>query len=372
MLGSFAPPTAERRSPAALGLALALVLAASGLLLDVVRSYGGHHYGDFGIFYAAGQAVLHGHSPYPAATAHALRHQNQFVYPAFAAVLLAPLSLLPVGVAATLLLGCSLVAVPLALRLCGVRDWRCTAVALISIATVQALVLGTLTPLLALAVAAAWRWRERAAVVGGVLGLAILAKLFLAPLWLWLVVTRRYRAAAIAAAVAIAVGLGSWAAIGFAGLAGYPRLLSLLAQVEQGRGYSPVALAIRLGLGAGAGRALALAAVCALVVAALLVREADRGDARVFGLLSVACLAISPIVWLNYLMLLLPALGVLRPRLSPLWLILPAAWLFANANTVAPLWKLLLWDADLAVFVFALAGTGRLSRLVLERPAPTG
>lgn len=363
MVGSMEQSATGRRSPLALGLALALLLATAALLVDVVHGYGGHRYGDFGIFYDAGRAVLRGQSPYPPATVHALAHQNRFVYPAFAAVLVAPLSLLPIAVAATLWLVCSLICVPLALWLCGVRDWRCAAAALVSVAVVQALILGTLTPLLALAIATAWRWRERARVVGAVLGLAILVKVFLAPLWLWLVLTRRYLAAAVAVAVAGAVGLGSWAAIGLAGLSGYPRLLSLLAQVEQGRGYSPVALCVQAGLGATAGRFAAGLAVALLVIAAVRIRRAAHADERILMLLTVACLAASPIIWLNYLMLLLPALAVRRPRLSPAWLVLVSAWLFANANSAAPVWKIVAWDVNLAVAVIVLtAGPGTLRR----------
>ena len=46
--------------------------------------------------------------------------------------------------------------------------------------------------------------------------------------------------------------------IGFAGLADYPQLLRVLADGEQGRGYSLVSAGLALGLGPGVARAAAV------------------------------------------------------------------------------------------------------------------
>ncbi|HUZ84240.1 MAG TPA: glycosyltransferase 87 family protein [Gaiellales bacterium] len=373
MLGTVVLRSAARRSPVSVLVTVILLVAPVALAFDVVRAtYGAHHFADFGIFYDAGRAVLHGRSPYPEATVRALRHQNQFVYPAFSAVVLAPLALLPLELAATILLGCSLLALLASLWLCGVRDWRCAAAALLSLAVAQGIVLGTITPLLVLAVAAAWRWRERPWVVAAALAGAIVAKVFLAPLLVWLLLTRRYAAAARTVLLSAVIGLGSWAVIGFAGLSGYPHLLSVLSRVEQTHGYSTVALCLRLGLGAAAGRAAAVALAAVLVLAAARLRGRTDGDARVLGLVMLACLAISPIVWLNYLMLVIPPLAVLRPRLSPAWLTLIAVWLFANGNSVAPAWKVIAWHLDLTALALVFAGVavGGVLRGRAGRPQP--
>lgn len=345
------------RRPASLALAALLVLATAGLAVDVVHAaFHAHRFGDFGIFYDASRAVVHGRSPYPHATVHALRHQNRFVYPPFAALVLAPLAALPLTAAGAAMLGLSAAALVAALRLSGLRDWRCGAVALLSIAVAQGLVLGTITPLLTLALAIAWRWRNRPWVVAGAIACAVAAKVFLAPLVLWLLLTRRFRAAVLATALSVALIIVPWALIGFAGLSGYPRLLSVLSQVEQTHGYSVVALCLHLGATVGAARAVSCAVGLALALAAVATRRRPHGDAGTFGLSILLCLALSPVVWLNYLTLMLPALAALRPRLSPLWLCLLAVWLFAGGNSVIETWKVVLWQVDVAVLFAAFAG----------------
>ena len=52
--------------------------------------------------------------------------------------------------------------------------------------------IGTLTPVLLLLVAVAWRWRDRRWVASGALAAAIAFKLFLWPLVVWLLATRRW------------------------------------------------------------------------------------------------------------------------------------------------------------------------------------
>jgi hypothetical protein len=354
---SAAMRTSAGRRPAALALAAVLALAPLGLAVDVVHAaFSAHRFGDFGIFYDAARAVVHGHSPYPAATVHALRHQNRYVYPPFAALVLAPLTVLPLSVAGGAMLALSAVSIVAALRVAGVRDWRCAALALLSIAIAQGLVLGTITPVLTLALAVAWRLRDRPLGVAVALACAIAAKLFLAPVVLWLVLTRRFRAAALTAALSAGLTLGSWAAIGFRGLSGYPHLLALLSQVEETHGYSIVALGLHLGGSASAARIAAGAAAAALACLAVAVRGRGEGDAGVFGLSILLCLALSPVVWLNYLTLVLPALAAVRPRLSPLWLCLLAVWLFAGGNDVIDTWRVVLWQVDAAVLAAAFAG----------------
>jgi alpha-1,2-mannosyltransferase len=287
------------------------------------------------------------------------------VYPAPAAVLMAPLALLPLGAAATAFLIANLLAVPVALRLVGVRDWRCHALALCSIATVQGVVMGQVSCLLLLAAAAAWRWRDRAPIAAGAVAAAIAIKLFLAPLAVWLWVTGRRAAALLSLGLAAALTVLAWAVIGFRGMADYPHLLSTLSRIEQGFGFSPVALAGSLGLSAGAGRAIAVLATAALCAAAVVVARREDGDRRAFGLAVVACLALSPIVWLSYFVLLLAPLGLAARRLSPVWLLVLAPWVFANANTTAPAWKIVLWTATAAAIGWLAARPGTPPRTAL-------
>src|SRR5205807_1350706 len=82
----------------------------------------------------------------------------------------------------------SAVAVGVAIRLLGARDWRWYGAVILTFPVFGALELGAIAPLLLLLVAAGWRYRDRAA--GGVLlALAAAVKLFLWPVLVWLVVS---------------------------------------------------------------------------------------------------------------------------------------------------------------------------------------
>src|SRR5438874_13778050 len=72
---------------------------------------------DFGIFRAAALAVVHGHTPYVAATPAALAHFDKFVYPPVSALLFVPVAELPSEVGRVLVLAGALVAIVAALRL---------------------------------------------------------------------------------------------------------------------------------------------------------------------------------------------------------------------------------------------------------------
>ena len=145
----------------------------------------------------------------------------------------------------------------LALRIVGVRDWRVYGAALLTPAALSSVLLGAVDFALVLGLAICWRWRDHAARAGIALGAIVALKLVAAPLVAWLLVTRRFRAAAISAATAAALWVGGWALIGFDGLTGYPHLLSVLTDIEDDRGYSPVAYANLIGIYGGAASARA-------------------------------------------------------------------------------------------------------------------
>lgn len=300
-------------------LPLNLVLSSFGL--DRLRLT------DFRTLRYGGESALAGASPYPTPLAHGprtteclLSSPDCFNYPAPAAWLMAPFAALPYPVAAVLFFALATAAALGALRLLGVSDWRCYGMALGSMPVVAAIGGGTFSTFLLLAVAALWRFRDRALVAAGVLGLAISLKLFLWPLVLWLLLTRRFKAAAGSATVAFAALLGSWAALGFAGLRDYPNLVSELAEVWQWRGYTPLALGLALGLGTLAAKALAALVGGGVLMAAL--GFARRCDQKTFILAVAALLLLSPIVWIHYFVLLLVPLALASPRLSWRW-----AWL---------------------------------------------
>jgi hypothetical protein len=371
------PATIAQRPPVPLlrvaATAFLLVVAVGISGLAIAAGFGAHSYSDFHIFWDAGRAVLHGHDPYPAASPGALHGQNQFVYPAPAALVMVPFALLPLPVAATAFLLLSILALAASLHLLGVRDLRCHAAAFISLAALQGLVMGTVTPVLMLALAAAWRFRGSVRWVAAAGSCAIGLKLFLAPAVIWLVATRRWRAAMTASAVAGAVLLAAWAVVGISTLRTYPALLSALTKVEGHFGFSTYALLTRLGVDGRLANAAVMALVVLLAVAAVAVAGRDRGDGRAFAIAVVACLVASPIVWLHYLALLLVPIAVLRPAFSWAWALPVSTWVFANANSAAPTWKLLAAQAVLlAVLGLALRGVpgaGAAGRVLTPRPA---
>ena len=275
---------------------------------------------DLGVFLSAAGKVLHGASPY------GFNGDQTFAYPPLLAVLVVPLHPLSAGVATLVWILISLAAIAGALWLLGVRDWRCYALTAVYPVTRSAVGLGTVGPLLLLAVAAAWHWRDRILAAGAAVGTAVALKLFLWPLAVWLALTGRLRAALAGIGLALGLALIPWSAIGFDGLRGYPGLLRHLSDDEATSSYSVVALAVRAHLPEAAGYALSLlAAALLLIVAGWIARDErlsrlDR-DVAALTLALAAALAASPIVWVHYFLLLLVPLALTRPRLSALWFV---------------------------------------------------
>ena len=320
------------------------ILPASLLLAILVgsfRSGTGAWAIDFdGNFLRPAHEILRGVSPYHADELVHVRHAvaagrrpDEFhdgvfpAYPAPALLLGVPFSYLPVGLAEWIWAGCMLLAGGLALRLVGVRDWRVYGVALLTPAAMSSVLLGAVDFALMLGIAACWRWRDHAGRAGLALGAIVALKLVAAPLVAWLLVTRRWRAAAIAGAVAVGLWLAGWAAIGFHGLSGYPHLLSLLTDIESDRGYSAVAYANLIGI---SGQAASLAPY--VVGAGLLwvlwrVSKRSQGaDEAAFLVGVLLLLAVSPIVWHHYFVLLFVPLAIYCPRFAPIWLVPTLCW----------------------------------------------
>ena len=300
-----------------------------GVLVGVVATTGAHG-SDFWTFWDAGRAILHGRSPYPALQSlphQATRTFAPFVYPPVAAVMFAPLALLPYAVAELLFLVLSLAALALALRLLGITDWRCYGAAFGSVPVYAASGNGTISLFLVLVVAAAWRFRERVAAVALLVAAAITAKVFLWPLWLWLVRTRRFRAAALAVLVSVFAVAVSWSLIGFAGLRDYPKLLNRLTGLVGPHSYSVYAFGRALDLGHGAEQA-AVYLTGAIVLAILFFVREDR---RVLVAALALSLVTTPILWPHYLVLLFVPIALAARSFTALWIAPLFLWLDATA-----------------------------------------
>lgn len=280
-----------------------------------------------GTLWEPARALLDGEPIYPEATRDAVVIGNPAVYPPLFILASVPLALLPVGVASAFWFALLGVGVFVSLRILGIRDWRCYAIALTSPVVVQGLYYGNLTLFLLLPLALTWRYRHRAGIAGVAVGIAVAAKLFVWPLIVWLLLTRRFRAAAYAFASATVLVIGAWATIGFEGLADYPALLRVLQDVYAIRSLSLSTAVGALGGSVDVSVAVAVVAgLACLVLAGWLVPRGD-GERMAFVAVVAACVIGSPIVWLNYAALLLAPIAITWPRLAPAWFFGYAIWL---------------------------------------------
>ncbi len=312
-----------RASVDVLGVVLLAMLPVTALVVVAVSSDRAGVLGyDFReSFLPAAVAVLHGGNPYAATTLRALHAGTAFVYPPVAAYFYAPVGLLPPTAAAAVASALAAVAVPATLWVLGVRDWRCYGSALLWLPVVSAIHLAAVSTLLALGVALAWRFRDRAVTSGAIVGLVIALKLFLWPLGIWLLAARRFRGAVAAAVSTVAFLLAPWAAIGFAGFGSYPHVLRQLSAIEAHESYTLAAACEQLGAASTAGQAVGLLA--GLLCLAAIARVALRGgrERTILVLALALALLLSPIVWMHYFSLLLVAVPLYTARFRAAWLL---------------------------------------------------
>lgn len=311
-----------------LAFTMALTSCAAVLFAGLFTAFGSHNPDELGwdfrvAYYPAGEAILRGESPYPADPQDPLLDEQQvYTYPPQLALLVAPLTALPIDVAVVLAVVGSLAALLGALALVGVRDLRCYAVVVIWAPGWNALEMAQVSAFLALLLALVWRYRSRLWPMALALGAMISLKLFLWPVMIWTIANRGIRPGAVAGGAAIALTVLSWAVLGFAGIGTYTELLERVATQES---YSIKGMAAAVGLSAPVAYAITAAVVGALLVlCAALARQGD--EERAFMVAVLAALAVSPIIWLHYLVLLVVPLGVLRPRFSAVWLLPIVLW----------------------------------------------
>jgi Glycosyltransferase family 87 len=286
-----------------------------------------------GTIWHPGREILAGHSPYPLPVASELNTGNPSVYPPFALLLCLPFALLPLGASYWFWVAALVVAVLATLRILGIRDWRCYAIALGSCPVAFGLALGNIVILLLPFMAYAWRHREKAS-SGLALGLAIALKLVLWPLLVWLLALRRGRAAVLAVGGAAVVTLAAWAVIGFNGFRDYPRLLSVNDNVYGAHSWSLVAGGVGIGLPLSAARLLAAVLGLGLLALALVLARRPDGDRRAFTLAVVASIALLPVVWPASLAVLIVPLALAASSADRVWLLLAGLWIAAAVPRV--------------------------------------
>ena len=294
----------------------ALVSAAAILMVGLFAAVGSEKLGyDFRAAYLpAAESVRDGGSPYPPPDSPIVDEERAYVYPPQLAIVLVPLTALPVDLAAALAFLTALAALMGALAVVGVRDIRCYAAVLLWAPAWNALEMANVSAALALA-----------------LGLAVSAKLLLWPLLVWTLATRRLRATGLAIAIGVVVTFAAWAMLGFAGLTDYPALLHRLSEIQSENSYSLVGIASALGFGEAVGHALAIAVgISLLLLCVVFARHSD--ELRSFTCAVAATLALSPIVWLHYLVVLLVPVAIARPLFSAIWLLPIVLWVSPRAG----------------------------------------
>jgi len=275
---------------------------------------------DFRVYYDAAEAVLRGDSPYQSLDDPAAVVARGYVYPPLTALVAIPLTVGSPALAGLLVMALLAAGVLGVLYVLGVRDWRCYGLVLLWPPVISAIQTGSVTIFLALGAALAWRFRDRMFVSSASVGATLAVKTILWPLAVWLAATRRVAASLLSFVVAGVLVVGSWAVIGFTGMADYPDVVRRLQKTVELDSYTAYVVALDAGASPSLARAVWLAVGIALLVAVVLV--ARRGDeAGAFVLAIAAALALTPIVWLHYFALLVVVVSVAQPRLGVLWFV---------------------------------------------------
>jgi len=279
-----------------------------------------------GTLWEPARAVLDGSSPYPDPDDPSIVTGNPSVYPPLAILVSVSLARIDFDAAYLIWSVALLAATAGALRIVGIRDWRCYSLALLSPPVVYGVFFGNITLLLLLPLALAWRWRERALWTGLAVATLVAVKPFLVLLTVWLVITRRLRAALVAFIGAVALIVLPWAVIGFDGFRDYPRLVD---RVESAYGPGTDSLPAALSwVATGHTARQVMCGLVALVLIALAVRlrRGVDGDVRVLAILVGVCVVATPMVWPHYVALLLVPLAIARPRVDAAWFLPYALW----------------------------------------------
>lgn len=306
---------ARRLLPIAIGL-FSAVFAVYAVIVVIHKDRFGidFHYA----FWPAAVRVVHGLSPYVNPHSPIVARGEAFVYPAPAALLVAPFGWLGRDVGSGIFTSLMILAIPATLWTLAVRDWRVYTIVFLWTPIFWAWETANITTLLALGVAVAWRRREHPVICGAALACVISLKIFLWPMGLWLLATRRYAALGWALGIGAVLNAVSWLVLGTGEIGRYTRLVTALTHAEERRAYSLISFSLHHGVGRPVAYAVGLSVAAAVMVACVVAGRRGRDlDALALGL--AASILASPLVWLHYFALLLVPVAITRPRLSPVW-----------------------------------------------------
>ena len=316
---------------------------------------------DLLVFIRAGRAVLDGASPYAPVGSSTFLTGHAFVYPLFVAWIFAPVALLPLHVAEVLCEVASAAAVVGGCRLLGRREPLVPVLVLASATTIVGLQMGTINAFLMLGLGLAWRCRDRHPIIAGVLiGLIGAGKLFLLPLIVWPIVTKRYRSA-VAASLTAGFLIGAGMIEGPVGPRGYVAMLGVLERNEVAHSWSLASLLSGLGVAVPLATRIAPLLVAA-GLAVLWSRRHRFADKQVLGLLILASLLASPILWSSYLLLAEAALLLVGAGELTLAFAGLASWVLVTPDVASPVRIALGAALSGTLFVAMLIASGKERR----------
>jgi hypothetical protein len=327
------PASAKRRSRLAEAFVpVGSVVLLVGMLGLVLASAGNTLGYDFHCYEGAAQALRDGRPIYDVAfSVNVGTCPGTYTYPpAFAAFLIPWLSLggAAAGLWCLAMAACFLGGVALLPVRRDVR-WLIVIVAALDWPLLYAVKLGQVEPLLFLGFAAAWRWMDRATVVGAVTAIGALVKVQPALLAVWAIATGRFRAAALAAVAAVALAAAATLVTGVGAWGAYVQLLrDLGGNLTTPHNFAPGAVAYQAGAAQEVAAAIQVASA-AVAVAALLVAWRYAGHELSLQVTIVASQLISSPLRDHYAVLLL----------------LPTAWLVQRGRTWAVVFPLAGWIA---------------------------
>lgn len=258
-----------------------------------------------------------------------------YLYPPPFAIAMLPFAMLPepLGLALWLTLlvsafvaGVAVLPVRLEVR------WLVVLLAGLSWPFLYSIKLGQVGPLLFLAFAVGWRWRDRAAILGAAMASGALIKVQPAILFLWALVTGRRRSVLVGLAVGAVASATAASLLGPATWLDYAELLRRVSSpVTTPHNFTPGAIAFQLGVPEGAAAVLQVAAMALALV--ITVAAWIRLDAEAsLVVTAVASQLLSPLLWDHYAMLLLLPTALLLERGHRWAVVVPlAGWLPAPA-----------------------------------------
>jgi alpha-1,2-mannosyltransferase len=274
---------------------------------------------DFRQFYEASVRLLHGANPYTTPLGNHLGQHHGLVYPPLSALVFVPFTAISAHAASVVFGLICFALVPATLAVLGVRDWRVYTVTLAWAPFVVAWQTGNETALLLLLVAVVWRYRDRTAVAGTLIAVAISLKLLMWPLLIWLLATRRWRAAGWALLAGTLINATCAALVGVNRIGTFLDESNHAVGAAWHAGYSVAATLAPFGVAHSTGSVLTLLASIAVVLMVVHSGYARRQDRHALTLAIVLMLVASPIVHNHYFLLLLVPMAIGRPRLTWLW-----------------------------------------------------